>query len=120
MGLNDTIFSVLPGLVIIAAWVTALVFAVRMFRRGGGRPELFLLIGICLMLFVSIISTSAPFLFPVMISNFITSGADQLMVVRILGVAGIINALISLAGIVLLVLAFWKKFKAQPKPAASK
>ena len=115
----DAAIGLLPSLIITAAWITAVVFTIRMVRNGG-RPEKLLLIGVCLMLAVSVISAAAPLLMPWIITNFAASGADQLSIVRIIGAAGIINALISLAGIILMVLAFWKKFKSSRPATASK
>ena len=116
--LTYMILGILPSVIVLAAWIAALVFAIRMVGKGGGSPEKLLLIGVCLMLVSSLISIATPLLVPLMAAG-ITSPADQLSMIQFLGAAGIFNALLSLAGIILVVIAFWKKFKDNRPAAAS-
>ncbi|MFH1169470.1 MAG: hypothetical protein V1691_02125 [Chloroflexota bacterium] len=87
----------------IIAWVVALVFAMLMVRRGGGRAERLLLAGCSLMLFVQLIS---PFL------NAIVPWANRqgLSLITIAFIISIAIGVVSLAGIVCLVYAFWLRF----------
>ena len=88
----------------LAAWIAAVVFAALMVRRGGGKAEKFLLTGCGLMLFNQI---TMPFLGA--LSRWMVH--EQGMPVSAIGIAQIPTGLLSLAGIVCLVYAFWVKFK---------
>ena len=70
------------------------------------------------MLASSLISIATPLLVPLMAAG-ITTPAEQMSMIQFLGAAGIFNALLSLAGIILVVIAFWKKFKGSRPAAAS-
>lgn len=50
--------NLLPSTIHVVAWIVALVFAVRMIRNDGGRPERFLLIGVSLMLVSSVVGSA--------------------------------------------------------------
>ncbi|MFC2022049.1 hypothetical protein ACFLTR_02390 [Chloroflexota bacterium] len=92
----------------LAGWITAVVLAVLMLRRGGARAELFLLFGACLMLISSILAipTSA-------FGIWLQTGREMTNVQTVfwLSIFGLIKGLCSMAGIICLIYAFWAKFK---------
>ena len=113
-------YSVGPALLfkspIIVAWIVGIVIAVRMLKRGGGKAERLLWIGCCIMLAETIISPFTQVLMAWLI--------DQRQIREItaqdfgftMSMARIPLSILSLAGIVCLVYAFWIKFKAGLKP----
>ena len=88
----------------LAAWIVAVVFAARMVRRGGEKAEKFLLTGCSLMLFNQVVM---PFLGA--LSRWMVH--EQGMPISAIGIAQIPIGILTLAGIVCLVYAFWVKFK---------
>ena len=111
--LQAAVFGALPSAIYIIAWVVAVVFAVKMVRNGGGRPERFLLIGVSLMLAGSVISTATAGISAWLLPGLVHSGTDFRSIAQVISTIGIIRACIAVAGIVLLVYAFWQKFKAR-------
>ena len=105
--------SLIPSAVYIAAWIVALAFAVRMTRSGGDRPEHLLLIGVSLMLAGAIIGAVAESISLWLVPHLIDSGTSMRTIARMFGAISIVRACISLAGVILLVYAFWIKFKAK-------
>ena len=89
-------------------WIVAVVLAAIMLRRGGARAERFLLVGACLMLLASILAipTSA-----LSIWLSVVREMPNIQIASWLSIFGLIRGIISLAGIVCLVYAFWVKFK---------
>ncbi len=100
--------SLIPTAPYLAAWIVAIVFSAIMLRRGGGRAERFLLTGSCLMLASTLFRSVASAVIQVL---FIQKGWDALRVATVLSYNGLFFGLVSLAGIVCLVYAFWIKFK---------
>ena len=95
--------SAAPGLII---WILAVIFSSVLLRKGGGRPERLLIIGSSIMLVKSILSIFVP-----LIHDLLTQ--SELRRVEAAGWISGVNVflgLISLAGIVCLFYAFWKKF----------
>ena len=89
----------------LLAWLVGIVLAVRMLRRGGGKAERLLLIG-CSLMFVAQIS--GPFLtgLPLLLHGIsMTSIAARLALFRLS------ITILSTAGIVCLILAFWSRWK---------
>jgi len=109
-------FSAVPFLIVLAAWIVAVVFAAMMVKNGG-RPERLLLIGTCLMLFGALVSMTMLILNPFIVARLAESRISRVNIAGVLGAVGLFRACLSLAGIVLLVLAFWQKFKAVRAPA---
>jgi len=93
---------------ILVAWIVGIVFAARMLKRGGGKAERLLLIGCCLMLTESLVSPFSKMLIPWLIDE---QSMSFQRVGFIMSIANIPLAIISLAGIVCLVYAFWMKFR---------
>jgi len=118
MEISSVIFRVLPPLLLTAAWIVAVVFSAKMVKSGGS-PEKFLLIGACLMLAGSVISMVSAGLNPWIVFKMIEAGANRVSVTSIFGFVGILRAFVSVAGIVLLILAFWWKFRAGQESTTS-
>ena len=111
MSFGDIAQVILSGLIpatpYLAAWIAAIVFSRIMLRRGGGRAERFLLIGSCVMLAGKLLSVPAALIVPLLID----SGWSPLRALPVFSGFSFFLGLISLAGIVCLVYAFWIKFK---------
>ena len=88
----------------LVGWIVAIILAVVMLRRGGGRAERLLVIGVSLMLVTSLIHALMVGL-PVWLQD--TGMSVGTVISRVL----LMRSLITLAGIVCLVYAFWIKFK---------
>jgi hypothetical protein len=116
MGL--AIFSIVPYLLYAAAWIVVVVFSARMTRHGG-KAERFLLIGASLMLFGSLLSPVFTLFNQLIISNLSKAGIDQVSIGSIFGAIGIILTCFSAAGIIMMVLAFYWKFKTRQESATS-
>jgi len=101
------IHSLIPAAPYLAAWIAAIVFSVIMLRRGGGRAERFLLTGSCLMLANKLFSIPTVLIVPLLVD----SGWSPDRAMPVLSGFGLFLSLVSLAGIVCLVYAFWIKFK---------
>ena len=91
----------------LVAWIVAIVLSAIMLRRGGGRAERFLLTGACLMLLSTLLQLPMPLVAPWLIE----SGMSTVRAAAWIGYISMLPSLISLAGIVCLVYAFWIKFK---------
>ena len=107
------IVGALPTFIYVAAWIVAVVFAVRMVRNGGGRPERLLLIGVSLMLANSVIASIWAALVPWLVIELTEAGTDRVAIAFISSIVNITRGCISLAGIIFLVYAFWRKFKSR-------
>jgi hypothetical protein len=108
------IFSALPSIIRVAAWIVAVVFGAVMVRNGGEKPERCFLAGACLMLASSLIASVAAGLMP-WLGIKLAETADTITEINsILFVIHTVNSLIALAGIVLLVYAFWRRFSNPP------
>jgi len=95
----------MPALV---GWIVAVVLAAIMLRRGGARAERFLVTGASLMLVGSLLDIPTPAL-----SMWLSVAREMTNVQTAfwLSIFGLIRGIISLAGIICLVYAFWVKFK---------
>lgn len=97
----------------LIAWLVALIFAIKMVRRGSGRAERFLLAGVCLMLADSLISSVFAVLQPFALfwlAEIEHSARPEGFIVLLSGVNALMG-IVALAGIICLVYAFWLKFK---------
>ena len=95
----------------VVPWIVALVFVVRMIRNDGGRPERFLLIGACLMLVSSVVGSAWARLNPLLVLRMTEAGIDYKIIGLMFSAINFVRAFISLAGIILLVYAFWQRFE---------
>ena len=94
------ILRLIPGLI---AWAFATVLAVIMLRRGGGKTEKLLLAG-CSLLLLTIIAT----MIFINIRPWIRE--QEISAVEYSFIYSLPNGILSLAGFILIVWAFWKKF----------
>ncbi len=112
--LVSTLPSLLVSIPLLLAWLTGIVLAVLMLRRGGGKAEKLLLTG-CSLMFVSLIG--APFLTG--LALWLTSIEPEMMTRA--QAAGLIlslpHSILNMAGIVCLILALW--FRWRSKTASS-
>ncbi len=103
--------SVLRYVPSILAWGAALVLAIIMLRRGGGKAEKLLLSGCILMFFVQL---GGPLL-QVLRESLIEEHGLRASAIGFLSLP---SAIFGLAGLVLLVIAFWLRFKRKKSEAA--
>jgi ABC-type multidrug transport system fused ATPase/permease subunit len=108
IGINFSVFfsslvNAAPGL---AVWIVALALSIVLFNRGGGRPERLLIIGSGLMLASTFLSVFVP----VIQRYLIQSGLTNVSAAGVISGINIFLGLISLAGIICLFYAIWKKF----------
>ena len=95
---------------VLVGWIVGIILATRMLKKGGGKAERLLLIGCCLMLAEMLISPFAQ-VFTIRLIEERTITVQSIGIT--LGIAGIPFAIISLAGIVCLIYAFWIKFRSK-------
>lgn len=98
--------GLLPSIPFVLAWLVALIFAVRMVRNNGGKPEHSLLIGVSFMLAGSVIGCAMSGLIPWLI----TTEMENQTIAMIYSIVNLVGSLISLVGIIFLLYAFWQKF----------
>ena len=108
IGINLSVFlaslvNATPGL---AVWIVALVLSIVLFIRGGSRPERLLIIGSSLMLASTFLSVFVPVIQRYLIQSGLTNVSAAGAISRI----NIFLGLISLAGIICLFYAIWKRF----------
>jgi hypothetical protein len=100
--------SLIVRIPVLIAWIVAVILSVLMLNRGGGRAERLLLIGSGLMLVNNLLSPFAS----VFMQWFIVAHRGDIQSVGL--ISGLVNiplGIISLAGIVCLVVAFWTRWK---------
>jgi ABC-type Fe3+-siderophore transport system permease subunit len=100
--------SLLNAVPDIIAWTFGIVLAVIMLRRDGLKPEKLLLAGCCLMLAVTVLS---PIVRELVMDWVRGNNASYLTVGQTMSYTQIPLAVLSLAGIICLVIAFWIKFR---------
>jgi len=115
MDFSDTWFHILIGAVYAAPWVVAVILAVKMFRRSGGKAERSLLIGASFMLASSVFAAIVDALQPHLVIWLVEAGHDYSTSERALmsSIIGLVRGCITLAGISFLIYAFWIKFHAK-------
>ena len=111
--LRSIIYNLIPHSIFLIAWVVAVVFAVRMFKHGGARAERFLLIGVSLMLASSVVGSIFTAITPWIVFWVAGAGGGAKNLGIVFSIIGAFRSLVSLAGIIYLVYAFWKKFRTQ-------
>jgi len=92
----------------LAAWLVGIVIAVRMLRRDGGKTEKLLLAG-CSLMFVS--RLASPFLTGLSLWLISQGGMTRVDAADL--VVSFPTSILSMAGIVCLILAFWTRWKAR-------
>lgn len=109
--LTSAFFSgFLPAIPSLIAWTAAIVLSIMMLKKGGGRPEKFLLAGSCLMLVSALIP--APLI--ALIPSLIAGGATNMQAATVASIFNIASGIFGAGGIICLIYAFWQKFKAKP------
>ncbi|MFC1847377.1 hypothetical protein ACFLW5_00995 [Chloroflexota bacterium] len=106
-------FSMWLGYLIGAApalvfWIVIIIFATVMLRRGGDRAERFLIAGASLKIVSNLLSIPAVAIVPWLVDR----GYNTTDAVSWRSGYGIFCNVISMAGIICLIYAFWVKFKA--------
>ncbi|MFC1921096.1 hypothetical protein ACFLYQ_05170 [Chloroflexota bacterium] len=99
-GIGVNLLKSIPGLI---AWITGVIVAVIMIRRGGAKAEKLLLIGCSLMLFNAFAN---PFLRG--LTSYLAYEKD--ISYQVIGWIPMPLAVISLGGFICLVWSFWLKF----------
>lgn len=97
--------SVAPAL---AGWTAVIVLASIILRRRGGRAERFLVAGASLKLLTSLLHIPAAGIAPCLFHE----GASVAYINSVVSGFGILCGVVSMAGIICLVYAFWVKFNA--------
>jgi len=91
----------------IVAWLVGIILAVLMVRRGRGKPEKLFLAG-CSLMFVARLAT--PLLYELVQSLIWEQDMSNLSKAQTMGWATLPLSILSLAGLVCLVWAFWVRF----------
>jgi hypothetical protein len=105
--ITSSIIRIIPSLLV---WVIGLVLSIKILRRGGSKPEKLLVAGCSLILLKTILNP-----FPRIVAEVWanTEGMGAVGFARIISILSIPGAIISLAGFICLVMAFWIKFKVE-------
>ena len=109
IGINLSVFlgSLINTAPAMAIWIVALILSIILLKRGGGRIERFLIAGSSLMLLSTLLKIPVP-----VIISFLSheNGLSNVNKALITSVSNLFLGLISLAGIICLFYAIWKKF----------
>ena len=106
--------SMLRSVPELVAWGVGIVLAVLMVRRGGGIAEKLLLAGCCLMFGVRLAS---PLLSELVIRLASGKGMSNIAIAQTMGWVTMPLTVISLAGLVCLIWAFWVRFRVRRQEA---
>ena len=110
--ITSSLIRIIPSLLV---WVIGLVLSIKMLRRGGSKPEKLLLAGCSLILINTILNPFTRILLETwMNQEDLSFSSISGMMVWI----SIPRGIISLAGFICLVMAFWIKFKVK-KPGVT-
>ena len=100
--------STLGYLPVLLAWLFGIVLAVVMVRRGGGKAEKLLLAGCCLMFITALVR---PLLSGLVQSLIFEEGMSNLSRAQMMSLfVSLPRGVLSLAGFICLVFAFWVRF----------
>jgi len=91
----------------LVLWIAVVVFAAVMLRRGGGRAERFLIAGAGIKIIGNLIGAATIFVVPWLADG----GYDPDYIGSVASIYTILLNIISMAGIICLIYAFWVKFK---------
>jgi hypothetical protein len=103
--ISSTFIRIIPSLLV---WVVGLVLSIKMLRHGGTRPEKLLVAGCSLILLNTILSPLTRILIEIW-ANQENTGITSIG--RMIALVSVPSMIISLAGFICLVMAFWIKFK---------
>ncbi len=107
MGFLEYFFVLLGSMPAMALWIAVIIFGSIMLRRGGGRAERFLIAGGGIKLACNLLVIPSVFFGPWLFHQGYTS--DYISTINT--GYGIFRDIVSMAGILCLVYAFWVKFK---------
>ena len=105
--ITSTFIRMVPSLIV---WAIGLVLSIKMLRRGGTKPEKLLVAGCSLVLLKTILSPLPQVLLDVLMNR---EDVGLTSIGRTMSLLSIPGAIISLAGFICLVMAFWIKFKVE-------
>jgi len=101
--------SILRYIPELVAWGIGIILAVLMVRRGGGKTEKLLLAG-CALMFIS--ALASPLLSELVQSLMFEEGMSNLSRAQMMSlIVSLPSGILSLAGFICLVYAFWVRFK---------
>jgi hypothetical protein len=92
---------------ILLFWIAVIIFGAVMLGRGGGRAERFLIAGAVIKIVVNVLAIPSP----VISSWFIGEGRETADIITFSKGYSIVLGIISMAGMVCLVYAFWCRFR---------
>ena len=110
--ITTTLIRMIPSLVV---WLIGLILSIKMLRCGGTRPEKLLIAGCSLILLNTILSPLSGILIDIWVNQ---ENAGITSIGRAMALISIPRMIISLAGFICLVMAFWIKFKVK-KPGVT-
>ncbi len=111
MQIRLTVLCFLPHAMYLIVWTLALVFAVRIVRRGAGRSERLFLVGVCVMLGVAVVSAALAGTYTGLTICLNNAGYQPLTMAVIVSGIHLIVPVLSVLGIGFLVCSFWRKFR---------
>ena len=100
-----TLIRMIPSLLV---WIIGLVLSIKMLRRGGTKSEKLLIAGCSLILIKTILSPLPRIIVEVWMNR---EGMRAVPVGQMMAIFSIPGTIISMAGFICLVMAFWIKFK---------
>ncbi len=110
---TEPFFKAIPE---FAGWIVGIVLAVIMLRRGGGRAEKMLLTGCCLLFIMQLFN---PFINEIFSRLMNTEEMSRLDTARTYGIVRTIySVVLGIPGIVLIIWAFWIKFRVKKPETA--
>jgi len=110
---TESFFRSIPELV---GWTAGIVLAVIMLRRGGGRAEKMLLVACCLFFIMQLFN---PFVNQIYSSLVEKENMSYLDTARTYGLIRMVySVVLGIPGIVLIIWAFWIKFRVKKPEAA--
>jgi len=106
MTVTDFLFILLASTPSLLFWIAVIVLGIIMLRRGGGRPERFLITGGSLKIIAILLTALSPFYLFGRIEN-----TEE--IVSVFHWMQILTSIIHAAGITCLIYAFWVKFNSK-------
>lgn len=104
------IFPAIIPLFGVIAWIVALGIASKI-KNKGGKPERFLFVGILMMLISALINLGVKIVDPLVVEKIVQNGNSLKSIAWITTAIAIPAQILALVGIIILVMAFWKKFR---------
>jgi hypothetical protein len=105
--ITSTIIRMIPSLLV---WAIGLVLSIKMLRRSGTKPEKLFTAGCSLILLKTLLSPLPRIIIDVWMNREAMSNLEAARMTSIFSIPGTV---ISLAGFICLVIAFWIKFKVE-------